>query len=49
MDPLQAPSTNSTRLLSLDFLRGLIMVFLALEGSWLYEHLSVATNDTGYF
>ncbi|HTQ65034.1 MAG TPA: hypothetical protein VMI12_09560 [Puia sp.] len=44
MDPLQTPSTNPARLLSLDFLRGLIMVFLALEGSWLYEHLSVATE-----
>jgi predicted acyltransferase len=30
---------NSSRLLSLDFMRGLIMIFLMLEASGLYEHL----------
>ena len=30
---------NTSRLLSLDFMRGLIMVFLMLEASGLYEHL----------
>ena len=30
---------SSHRLLSLDFLRGLIMIFLALESTGLYEHL----------
>jgi predicted acyltransferase len=33
------------RLLSLDFMRGLIMVLLALENTGLYEHLSEATKD----
>jgi predicted acyltransferase len=32
------------RLLSLDFMRGLIMVLLALESAGLYEHLSTATE-----
>jgi predicted acyltransferase len=31
--------TNSQRLLSLDFMRGLIMVFLMLESTRLYDHL----------
>ncbi len=34
------------RLLSLDFLRGFIMVLLALESTALYEHLSTATEGT---
>lgn len=34
----------SQRLLSLDFLRGLIMVLLTLEASGLYEHLSAASE-----
>jgi len=34
------------RLLSLDFLRGFIMVLLALESTGLYEHLSTATEGT---
>jgi predicted acyltransferase len=38
--------TNSQRLLSLDFMRGLIMVLLALESAGLYEHLSTATDGT---
>ena len=45
-------STNQGRLLSLDFLRGLIMVLLALESAGLYEHLSTATDGNfmnGFF
>ncbi|MFM9910660.1 MAG: acyltransferase family protein [Chitinophagaceae bacterium] len=43
---MKVVSNNSVsqRLLSLDFMRGLIMVLLALEASGLYEHLSVATE-----
>lgn len=36
--------TVSQRLLSLDFMRGLIMVLLALEGAGLYEHLLEASG-----
>ena len=36
----------SQRLLSLDFLRGFIMVLLALESTGLYEHLFEATKGT---
>ncbi|HVM89291.1 MAG TPA: DUF5009 domain-containing protein [Puia sp.] len=38
------PPTNQ-RLLSLDFLRGLIMVLLAMESTGLYGHLFDATKD----
>lgn len=38
---------SSPRLLSLDFMRGFIMVLLALESAGLYEHLSRATAGTG--
>src|ERR1700722_7024767 len=42
------PNTASAqRLLSLDFMRGLIMVLLALESAGLYEHLSAATEGSG--
>jgi hypothetical protein len=34
------------RLLSLDFMRGLIMVLLALESTGLYEHLEEAGKGT---
>jgi predicted acyltransferase len=37
----------SQRLLSLDFMRGLIMVLLALESTGLYEHLFNATQGNG--
>ena len=37
--------TDSQRLLSLDFLRGFIMVLLAFESTGLYEHLSDATEN----
>ncbi len=44
------PATTSAspfyqRLLSLDFMRGLIMVLLALESAGLYDHLSEATKE----
>jgi predicted acyltransferase len=38
--------TTTERLLSLDFLRGFIMVLLALEASGLQEHLLEASKDT---
>ncbi len=37
---------GSKRLLSLDFMRGFIMVLLALESTGLYEHLSQITTGT---
>src|SRR6478735_7922597 len=37
---------NNNRLLSLDFLRGFIMVLLALESAGLYEHLFELTKDS---
>ena len=37
---------QNQRLLSLDFLRGFIMVLLALESAGLYEHLSTATEGS---
>ena len=46
------PKEPSQRLLSLDFMRGCIMVLLALESTGLYEHLFDATKDTvlnGFF
>lgn len=43
-DPLSAPS--HTRLLSLDFMRGLIMVLLVLESTRLYENLSEISTGT---
>ena len=43
VDSLQ---NRDQRLLSLDFLRGFIMVLLALESTGLYEHLSTATEGT---
>ncbi|MBC7848625.1 MAG: DUF5009 domain-containing protein [Chitinophagaceae bacterium] len=44
--------TNSMRLLSLDFLRGLIMVLLTMESTGLFEHLYHATEGNllqGFF
>ncbi|HMK18899.1 MAG TPA: DUF5009 domain-containing protein [Chitinophagaceae bacterium] len=38
-------SQSDKRLLSLDFMRGLIMVLLAMESTGLYEHLSDASGD----
>ena len=43
--PPTLPTTGSQRLLSLDFMRGLIMVLLALESAGLYEHLSTVSGD----
>src|SRR6186713_2818524 len=45
--PVVASSYQSDkRLLSLDFMRGLIMVLLAMESTGLYEHLSDASGDS---
>jgi hypothetical protein len=38
-------SQSDKRLLSLDFMRGLIMVLLAMESTGLYEHLSDSSGD----
>ena len=38
------PTTLSQRLLSLDFLRGLIMVLLMMESTGLYEYLNEQTE-----
>jgi uncharacterized membrane protein len=40
-----ASSQSDKRLLSLDFMRGLIMVLLAMESTGLYEHLTDASGD----
>ena len=45
MQPQQPNPSTSQRLLSLDFLRGFIMVLLALESTGLYEHLFNATKE----
>lgn len=39
--------TNSSRLLSLDFMRGLIMILLVLESTRLYDNLFEATEGNG--
>jgi len=41
-------SQTDKRLLSLDFMRGLIMVLLAMESTGLYEHLSDASGDNSF-
>ncbi len=46
MNSVQAPAVSSNRLLSLDFLRGFIMVFLALESTRLYFELDYASKGT---
>jgi predicted acyltransferase len=44
------PQTNRPpRLLSLDFMRGLVMVLLALESCGLYEHLSKASEGNIFY
>src|SRR5688572_14923671 len=48
MDSAVTTTATSQRLLSLDFLRGLIMVLLALESVQLYEHLSEATEGSAF-
>lgn len=50
--PQPTTATQSQRLLSLDFMRGFIMVLLAMESTGLYEHLFDATKDNflnGFF
>src|SRR3954449_9544285 len=44
--PPQPTLTTHHRLLSLDFMRGLIMVLLALESAGLYEYLSKWSEGT---
>lgn len=46
MNSPETPASGSQRLLSLDFMRGFIMVLLALESVGLYELLSVASEDS---
>jgi len=46
MNSTQTEALPSQRLLSLDFMRGAIMVLLALESTGLYEHLFKATDGT---
>lgn len=46
---LALPQQTSQRLLSLDFMRGFIMVMLALESTGLYEHLSDASKQGSIF
>jgi predicted acyltransferase len=43
---MNPPLTTSSRLASLDFLKGLTMVFLALESCLLFEHLVPALEGT---
>ena len=43
---VQQESQKSTRLLSLDFMRGCIMILLSLEATGLWEHLSDATGES---
>jgi predicted acyltransferase len=48
--PEMLPQTNRPpRLLSLDFMRGLVMVLLALESCGLYEHLSKASEGSIFY
>jgi predicted acyltransferase len=44
MTPLPPDQRSSSRLVSLDFLRGFIMLLLALESTGLYDHLFDATK-----
>lgn len=44
--PTPASPPRPPRLLSLDFMRGLIMVLLALESAGLYEHLAKDTENS---
>lgn len=48
MTALQNDIKVSQRLQSLDFMRGLIMVLLAMESTGLYEHLSQATEGSAF-
>src|ERR1044071_5445017 len=48
MEPVVFRPHLSQRLLSLDFMRGFIMVLLALESTGLYEHLSDASDDSWF-
>ncbi len=48
MEPVVFRPHLSQRLLSLDFMRGFIMVLLALESTGLYEHLSEASHGNWF-
>jgi len=48
MEPVVFRPHLSQRLLSLDFMRGFIMVLLALESTGLYEHLSNGSKGTWF-
>lgn len=45
---ISTDSNSSIRLLSLDFMRGLIMFLLALEASELYHHINQATSPGSF-
>jgi len=45
---MEIQQKTQNRLLSLDFLRGLIMILLALESAGLYENLQEATVEGGF-
>jgi predicted acyltransferase len=47
--PTAPPASRTPRLLSLDFMRGLIMVLLALESAGLYEQLTNGTVNTPFY
>src|ERR1700690_3508826 len=46
MSKADLSSSKTERLLSLDFMRGLIMVLLALEGARLFDHVFELTKGT---
>jgi predicted acyltransferase len=49
MPDITPGSAKPQRLLSLDFMRGLVMVLLALESCGLYEHLSKASEGSIFY
>ncbi|MFT4155631.1 acyltransferase family protein [Parafilimonas sp.] len=49
MQPVGLNNPSSSRLLSLDFMRGFIMVLLALESTGLYDHLFDASSEGSIF
>jgi predicted acyltransferase len=48
MSTAPVSQNKAQRLISLDFMRGFIMVLLALESAGLYESLSISTRGTSY-
>jgi predicted acyltransferase len=49
MPDITPDAAKPQRLLSLDFMRGLVMVLLALESCGLYEHLSKASEGSVFY